>query len=288
MDQSRRAGLKRSLRRRFAASPTRPIARGALSASIWLALLPHRVLDLASGSTAQRIPAGRVTAVIKTFERPRQVRRLVRSIRRIHPELPIIVVDDSRDPVDLEEFDDLEMLVLPYNTGISAGRNAALERITTPYALFLDDDFVFCRRTHLAEPLAAMDANPTIDIMGGQVANLPDFSVNDYEDAPLFPGAAAPAVPFGSTIGGLRVYPKVANFLLARADRLRLVGWSDELKLLEHRDFFTRAAGVLVTVYNPRWRVLHARNPFDRSSPARVENERAAGLVLWQRYIGRS
>ena len=32
---------------------------------------------------------------------------------------------------------------------------------------------------------------------------------------------------------------------------------------MDHADFFTRALGVLTTVFNPDLRCLHARTPFD-------------------------
>lgn len=69
-----------------------------------------------------------LTVVIKTFERPAVLQRLLDSIRRSYRRLAIIIVDDSRVPVNPEG---VRAIVIPYNNGISAGRNAALEEVDT-------------------------------------------------------------------------------------------------------------------------------------------------------------
>lgn len=272
---------KRAWRRRVDTGRLRPVVRVGLDAVIAVEILGARVADLRRRRPAP-IDTSDVTAVIKTFERPRQSRRLVRSIRRLHPDVRILLLDDSVVP---REVPGAELVSLPHNSGISVGRNTALAMVDTPYAVMLDDDFVFERRTRFDRPLAWMDEHPDVDILGGLVVNLPDWSRADYSRAPLFPGAAPPKVPIGSEIGGLRVFAKVPNFLLVRTERVREVGWSEELKVLEHRDFFTRASGTLVTAHDPAWRVLHARNPFDRGTPVRMQNQREAEAFLWQRYV---
>jgi hypothetical protein len=152
---------------------------------------------------------------------------------------------------------------MPYDSGISAGRNEGLKRVTTPYVLVLDDDVVFHRHTRLQTALDLMDRYPEIDIMGGQLVDLPLFRARPVPEGAIFPTAATPLVPVGSLLGGLRVVDKVSNFFIARRDRLALVPWDPQLKRAEHADFFTRALGVLVTVFNPDLKCLHARTPFD-------------------------
>lgn len=201
-----------------------------------------------------------LTMVIKTFERSRLAARLIRSIRRHYPRSTIVVVDDSREPT---RFDGVENLHLPYNSGISAGRNEALRLVETPFVLMLDDDFVFTRHTRLADAMRTMVDNERIDIMGGQVVDLPLYITHDYHRAGLFHTGATPLHTPGTLIGGLPVTEKVPNFFIARSDGLRRVGWDPRLKMLEHADFFSRARGVLTTVMNERLRVLHARTPFD-------------------------
>jgi hypothetical protein len=224
-------------------------------------LLVERLLDALAPSTMDDEPLdGQMTALVKTFERPHILRRLVASIRRLYPALPIVVVDDSREPVSLAG---VKTIAMPYDSGISAGRNEGLRHVTTPYVLVLDDDFVFYRRTRLGPALALMERHPEIDIMGGQVIDLPLLRVRPLPHGAVFPTAATPLVPIGSLLGGLRVVDKVPTFYVARRDRLALVGWNPRLKRLDHADFFTRALGVVTTVFNPELRCLHARTPFD-------------------------
>src|SRR5687767_3502717 len=61
-------------------------------------LLAQRVLDAAFSAPKPEVSLADVTAVVKTFERPRLLRRLLLSIRRMYPRLAIIVVDDSKRP----------------------------------------------------------------------------------------------------------------------------------------------------------------------------------------------
>ena len=270
------AQAKRKLRARLDNDRTRTLARSGLRATIGVEVAAQRVADWRR-TPLPPVPTGAITAVIKTFERPAELRRLVRSIRRVQPDLAILVVDDSREPSTLAG---VEVLRMPFNSGISIGRNAALERIETPYLLLLDDDFVFYRNTAVADSLNTIQQHPEIDILGGEVVNLPDFTTHDYSLVVFPDRGASPVQPHGTHVAGLPLFHKVPNFFIGRTEAVRSVGWNAELKVLEHNEFFARAHGVLTTVSDSRLRVLHAKNPFDRSSPERAENQASAAAVL--------
>ena len=266
---------------RIARGRLRPLARPLYNAVVWGELAAYALRDRRHISLDQ---AGieQVTAIVKTFERPREVKRLVSSIQRTYPALKLIIADDSREP---QEIPGAQLISLPFNSGVSAGRRIALEAVQTPYLLLLDDDFVFYRQTRLASALSLMAANPKIDIMGGMVIDLPENRAHEYRDETFYPTARHATLPPGSTIAGLAVYDKVANFFIGRTERIRLVNWRDELRAIDHRDFFTRAKGVLTTVYNPAMRVLHAKNRFDRDRPERVLNyQHDYDLLRWEYY----
>ena len=73
----------------------------------------------------------RVTMIVKIFERPDVVRRLVRTARTVFPGR-IVVADDSRTPLrDLGPG--VAIVSLPFNVGLSSGRNAALAQVTTEF-----------------------------------------------------------------------------------------------------------------------------------------------------------
>ncbi len=267
-------------------SPLRYVAGPLYNRVIWLELAYQRALDLFSGPrTADRDILTQCTAVIKTFERPHTLRRLLKSLQRHYPGLPVIVVDDSRQPA---EVPGAELIRLPYDSGLSAGRRAGLQAVTTPYMLNLDDDFVFFRKSGLVRALRAMEAEAAIDIQGGKVINLPFFDAVDYRRSGLFPNSQTPVLPPGTLLDGLPVYEKVANFFIARTERLRLVDWDPALRLVEHTDFFTRARGILTTVYNQDFRCLHAPTLFDRSYMDRRSDYAIEQAILQRRYYGRS
>jgi hypothetical protein len=225
-----------------------------------------------------------LTALVKTFERPHVVQRLVASIKRLYPSLNVIVVDDSREPTQLAGVAGVRTIALPYDTGVSAGRNEGLKHVSTPYVLVLDDDFVFYRGTRLAPALALMERHPDVDIMGGQLIDLPLFRARPLPEGAIFATAAAPLVPLGSLVGGMRVVDKVPTFFVARTERLALVRWDPQLKRIDHADFFTRALGVLTTVFNPELKCLHARTPFDANYMNKRMDFAASLEVLEQRY----
>src|SRR6266511_3252479 len=282
-----RQRIKRMLHRHAIEGSLRPLAAKVYDAVVAQEVMFERVLDaFAPLPTIDDPLLQELTAVIKTFERPKVVRRLVESITRRYPSLRIIVVDDSRKPVRLDGADTLTM---PYDSGIAAGRNAGLQHVVTRYALILDDDYVFSRHTLLGPALALMEEYAEIDIMGGQLVELPYYGVRPLSEAAgrIFATVATPRIPLGSSIGGLSVCEKVPTFFIGRRDRLALVGWHPSLKRIDHGDFFTRAQGVLTTVFNPALRCFHARTPFDDHYMAKRMDLADSRRILEERYGGR-
>lgn len=276
---------KRLLRRLFINGRGRVVGKALYTGSVATELGIQRFADwlVPRAKTDQSYLADNLTAIVKTFERPALLARLVSSIRRTYPGLSIIVVDDSRDPISLRG---VETVILPFNSGLGAGRNAGLDLVKTPYTLVLDDDYVFYRKTRLIEALKMLIDEPRIDIMGGARVDLPFYRVVDYSKIGLFPSPAMPVLPHGSFLAGLPVQGKVANFFIARTESLRKVMWDGNLKKTEHADFFTRAKGQLVTVYNKKMRVLHARTFFD-DGYLKYREDGGDSEYLREKYYGR-
>lgn len=235
----------------------------------WVAAPVHRLavaaelglLRMVEGASRPRdVPD--LTAIIKTFERPRLLRRLVRSLQRHYPELPIIVADDSRDPSDLPG---VETVALPFDSGVSAGRQAALDLVRTRYTWNLDDDFVVYGGTDVSLAVAALEAYPDLDLVGGVVIDLPHLRRHSASQSGFIVSGKAPRIPPGTVIGaGLEVRDKVSNFFVARTEKFRMVGYTPALKRLDHADFFTRARGLITSAHCERFIALHAQTPFDR------------------------
>jgi glycosyltransferase involved in cell wall biosynthesis len=248
----------------------------------------HDALVGAQLAVAARVPVTpahdvdeRLTIVIKTFERPRTIERLVHSIRRMYPTMPIIVVDDSRAP---RELPGVETIVLPFDQGVSIGRQTGLDLVRTPYVMMLDDDFVFFFATQLGRAISKLERQPRIDLIGGQLIDLPYIRFREPPIGRIFPTRAVPREPIGSTIDDLLVCDKVANFYIARTDAVRRVGWTPQLRRVDHADFFTRALGVLVCVFDRELRAFHAQTPFDRAYMAHRNDIERDLLVLSARW----
>src|SRR5687767_12109794 len=104
-----------------------------------------------------------VTAIVKTFERPRSLDRLVRSIRRYYPRLRVIVGDDS---VTAYPRSDVDYVRLPVDVGVAAGRNAILELVDTPYFLTLDDDIAFTPQTRIEKLVETLERHEAALVAG--------------------------------------------------------------------------------------------------------------------------
>ena len=179
-----------------------------------------------------------LTLLVKTFERRDCLKKLLQSIRRYYPEIPIIVADDSWNPYPETCRNDpnIRYLTLPANVGLSAGRNAIVEAATTPLVAVLDDDFVFAEDTRLETLVQWIDRGPA-DIVGGAVRV--GTEVRHYEgdlvahDERLHLCRRALASP--------AKVDTVFNFFVARRDALRRCPWDARYKMAEHAPFFWAA-----------------------------------------------
>ena len=242
-------------------------ARGRAGAPLrwgYTAVSAFEIAGLTAVARLRRRPLRSVddlTVIAKTFERPENARRMVATLRTVFDGV-IVIADDSRSPLT---FDDptVKVVTLPFDSGVAKGRNAALAQVSTEFVMSVDDDFVFTPDLDLHRVVDYLRHHPEVDIVGGRVVNLPLLQTTDYSGAPLFAHRGEPVRPAGTLIDGLPVLHKVPQFFIARTDRLRLVQWDDNLKRVDHNDFFTRAYGVLLTVYDQQFSCLHAQPKFN-------------------------
>lgn len=186
-----------------------------------------------------------VTILVKTFERPDALRRLLASIRRFYPRMEIVVVDDSAEPLDPAPDGVTRYEHRPYNSlGAAAGRNLGLRHVETPYVLISDDDMVFERRTDLGKMLRAaqetsfdvvscvwLDFDPWKGICRGPRRFEGTLNV---EDGILVHRLGATR----GTLDDLPVFDIVHQFFLASVERLGPDPWDAELNLSEHYELF--------------------------------------------------
>ena len=198
-----------------------------------------------------------VTFIFKSFNRQRQARRLYWCIKSYYPNAKIIIADDSKDPLDVEG-----VLHLPFNSGLGIGLVKALELVTTPFVMRLDDDMLLTSKTNIHGQLHFLQNHPEVDLVAVQ-ANYkkPRESARRSSQMKMKKRLLIPA---GTIIEGREVIYKAANVFLARTDKVRLVGYDSNIQRLDHYDFFYRAAGKIVCVQDPAAYVMHCHNRFDR------------------------
>ncbi len=211
-----------------------------------------------------------LTFLVKTFERPGCLVRCLRSLRRHCPQTPVVVVDDSFTPyartVLAEQFPDSPMTAyhLPPDTGISAGRNYALEHMTTPYFVLLDDDHVLRPDSHVDRMRATL-VEGGWDIVGGTYVqvdqnNQPYVLCWEGELVRIDTMLVCRALRMSGDVSPCDI---VNNYFVAKTEAVRSIGgWDPELKILEHVDFFLRAG-------ERRLRVAHLRGAFVDHRPQR-------------------
>lgn len=174
----------------------------------------------------------------------------------------MLVGDDSFEPCPRR---DVRYLRLPPDIGLSAGRNAILRQIDTPYFVLLEDDMEFSADTRV-DLLTELVADDLLDLAGADLVQCKRKLLYTRRKPQHYNGLIELDGGHLRLVEGDRgaetSYQRcdiVPNFFVARTDQiLALGGWDDELKLHEHEEFFVRAkrAGLRVG-FCPEVRINH-------------------------------
>lgn len=250
---------------------------------------------------------GLVTVGIKTYVCDdaivRQVRKLVSSIRAHHPKVRVLLGNDGPTNLSNEAFvrDDphTEEMRLPWDCGISYGRNYMVNMTTTRYFVLLDDDHLFDDTTNLQTVVDGLRSD-NFDIVGIRVRNLP--GIDEYERTGIlipryvgfiqkFEGRDLTLCVWnenkGPSVYGI-VHPikvdVLHNAFLAKVDVLRKHTWRNELKVNEHMTFFLDARDANLSVgYLPSVFVHHrAREYSDCYYKVRFREDKFRQLLRYR------
>jgi beta-1,4-N-acetylgalactosaminyltransferase 2 len=112
-----------------------------------------------------------LTAVITTFNRPKSLLKLIKSIRKYYNDLPIIVVDNGNEVNNKIRTKGVSYYKVPFDSGLSYSRNFDISKVKTKYIVLLDDDFEFTSNTKVDNLLKIAKEND-FDIVGGSVEGL--------------------------------------------------------------------------------------------------------------------
>jgi len=207
--------------------------------------LSLRVIEPANMWNHDARLSSQLTAIIKTFERPSCLDRLICSMQHYYPDLRIVVGDDSYRP---QPRDDVEYCRFEPDIGNSAGRNRLLGKVTTPYFLLLDDDLEFTAETRI-ETLLQLVAEGVVDLAAGDYIGCQRRLVffTRQRRQPYHGVFALRGRHLLLQRGYLRrrrsylICDFVHPFFVARTAAIRAMGgWDEELRKSEHEDFFLR------------------------------------------------
>ncbi|XP_075407494.1 beta-1,4 N-acetylgalactosaminyltransferase 1 [Tenrec ecaudatus] len=206
----------------------------------------------ASSQGAQYNISALVTIATKTFLRYNQLKALIASIRRFYPTITIVIADDSEKPERISG-PHVEQYLMPFRKGWFAGRNLAVSQVTTKYVLWVDDDFIFTRRTRLERLVEVLERTP-LDLVGGAVREISGFTTTYQHRLSVEAGPPGLGNCLHQRRGfhhelpgfpGCVVTDGVVNFFLARTDKVREVGFDPRLSSVAHLEFFLDGLGTL-------------------------------------------
>jgi hypothetical protein len=186
-----------------------------------------------------------ITVLVKTFERPQALKRLLASVRALYERMPVVVVDDSIRRLDPVPREITTYLHEPYNSlGAAGGRNLGLSHVETPYLLVCDDDMVFERRTDLGRMLYALEST-SFDVVSCVWLDFDPWKgicrgprrfegTLDVENGVLVHRLGATR----GTADSLPVFDVVHQFFVAALEQLGPDPWDPALNLSEHYELF--------------------------------------------------
>lgn len=225
-------------------------------------LMPERTLPKVE---LKREDKKEIAIGIKTFLRENALFKTLDAIEK-HFKFPyrLYIADDgSISPEKQYVYQHLEtqgheIINLPFNSGISVGRNQIVKRVKEDYLLIMDDDIIIQNYMSIENMKKVLDGNEDIGLCSGMlVAENGDYMTNiNYQKGLRFEINKGLLFRYPSvkklykTDGALFVYAdQVVNFFLAKMKLFDDVKWDDRIKVeWEHLDFFLQ-------LKNTKWKV---------------------------------
>ena len=217
----------------------------------------------------KKLVRGNVTFIVKSFERQNLVKGLCRNITHMYPGAQVIIADDSKKPLEID-IPKVKVIHLPFNSGLSAGLAAALKEVKTPYIVRLDDDELLTVRSRVHDELRFLMEHPQLDLIGfGHTTAIrlhsPEFNFKEYYKSSMKDALRPLKIPHKTKIDDTHiVLGKVANLYIARTDKIREVGFDPNIRMIDHHEFFWRAAGIITSAIAKDTVVFHRHNPYQR------------------------
>ncbi len=210
-----------------------------------------------------------VDFLITTFKRRECLERLLFSIAKYYPEANIYVGDQGKI-FDAAYYKNLWQRLfeaglfqkpvaynLPFDSGLSYGRNFLVKQSPNIFKLILEDDFIFTEKTQIDKMIKLIEISPEIGAVGGLVRQ--DGIDIHFEHRLVREGQILRHKGDGDDwqeVTGIRFKETgcVMNFTLFRKEVLADVKWDEAIKIQgEHTDFYLR-------LKETPWRVLYTED----------------------------
>lgn len=184
-----------------------------------------------------------MTILVTTFLRPGFLKACLKGIEANLPECRVAVAcDDETTPRD---WGVAGWSQIPFDSGLTAKRNAAVQVTTTKYALLGSDDYDFSKpevREGIERMVATLDEHPEIDVVVGTYNDMPYEGKLEYRPGEyIMEHRKRPSeLPtFLKPYPGWKIEMGI-NYFLARTEVLREVPWDESIRPIggEHGDWF--------------------------------------------------
>lgn len=265
---------KRNILRKIAHGPFEPIFSIAFKIISNLEILYFNIKWFIMGERKPNqkeidLVVQNVTFIFKSFERQNMAKQLYKNIQKYYPGVRVIIADDSKKTLEIKGSN-LKIIHLPFNSGLSKGLNAALKEVKTPFVMRMDDDELLTPLSKVEKELLFLMEHQEIDLVGfmplSTIMCKPVKEVaKDYYRQPLFYAPKRLKIPHLTVIDNEHiVVAKPANIFLARSHKIKEIGWDNNIRMIDHNEFFVRAAGNIVSVLNPTSVIFHYHNQFNK------------------------
>lgn len=196
-----------------------------------------------------------LTIILKPFGRLYMIQRFFRSAREIYPFVKILIGNDGKSFGNDLELADLDVIQLPYDYGLSNGRNLLITNyLHTPYFFLIDEDFIFLREKSDLALLLHQFIRYKLDILSGCVRDdeydyIGKFKTSKRFSRHLTDGRTLWMLPIKRNIQEeIQLVDFVPNVFIAHKGLLDKIKWNSELKIGEHEDFFWNAKKLKLNV----------------------------------------
>lgn len=191
----------------------------------------------------------KVTAIIISFLRPAYTKACVKSLRKMYPDIKIIVGENGEYDKELAKVckqADAKYIDLPFDSGVCVGRNTLISHVETEFVLIGDDDFLYTKEAMVDKMWQFLNGHPEFDLIGGRVSLggvLQNYQGHIEKHARHFITTAIDLKDdfYKDEASGLRYCPAdlTFNYFVGRTEKIKATPWDDQIKVAyEHFSWF--------------------------------------------------